>query len=232
MAIKFVPDPPQPRDPQEEWFLGVWADREDRLYPALMGCDPEDRPALATLPAELFNALGLKEVEPWWLNHGILEYPPEPGVAHREGVWTYITTGLSNPWGVQPSEADPKAPSGLGVELMMKTAEQAPWAIRVLQWLAAMQILQGMGRVQGELVQDGMIVPLSGPIDPAHPDTPVQYLVLIHALPDHPRHQLASGWFELLLAVGITKEDRDAMLADNGERLVEVWKRTSGVSGA
>jgi glycine/D-amino acid oxidase-like deaminating enzyme len=195
-----------------------------------MACDPEDRPALHTIPAELFQKLQLKEIEPWWLNHGVLEYEPDPSVAHRDGVWTYITTGLSNPWGITPDKADPKSPSGLGIELMMRTEERAPWAIRVLQWLSAMQILQGMGRVQGELVQDGMVVPLFGPIDPSRPDTPVRYLVLVHAIPDCPRHQLASGWFELLLALGITEDDRNAMLADEGERLLEVWQRTNGVT--
>jgi hypothetical protein len=230
MAMKFVPDPPQPRDPQEEWFLGVWADREDRLYPSLMGCDPEDRPALHTIPAELFEKLGLAQVEPWWLHHGVLEYPPDTKVPHREGIWTYFTTGLSNPWGMKPSEADPKGPSGLGFELVMRTAEQAPWAIRVLQWLSAMQILQGMGRVEGELVQEGMVIPLFAPIDPQRPSTPIQFLVLVHAVPDQPRHQLPSGWTELLLAIGVDQADRDAMLADEGERLVEVWQRTLGVT--
>lgn len=229
MGMKFLPDPPSPRDPQEQWFLSVWADREDRLYPELMGCDPEDRPALYTLPEELFQRLGLKEIEPWWLHHGVLEYPPN-AAAGRLGIWTYMTTGLSNPWGVRPEEAKRDEPSGLGLELMMRTESQAPWAISVLQWLCAMQILQGMGRVQGELVQDGMIIPLGAPVDPQSPETPIRYLVLVHFDANRTRFQLASGWFELLLAVGVEEEDRNRMLSDDGEHLVGVWRRTEGIT--
>lgn len=58
----------------------------------------------------------------------ILAYNPQP----KKNYWTYITSGLSNPW--FSAEADEVA--GFGCELMLKTPEESDWAARLLRRLA------------------------------------------------------------------------------------------------
>src|SRR6185437_7630478 len=132
-------------DEWQKWFEAVWTQREEVVYRRLFG---DIGTAIHTIPAALFERMGFKEIDPRWLVHGVFECKPREGRAS----WVYVTSALSNPWGQTPEGVDKEGPSGLGFELMLQTAEQAPWAISTLQWLMAVQILVASELVKGELL--------------------------------------------------------------------------------
>lgn len=101
----------------EEWFEGVWADREERLYRGFFG---EGEVRVYALPEAVFLGLGKGDVDPRFLTHTVLEYSPAEGNDGKRD-WIYVTSGMSNPWGETAETADAKGYSGLGFELVMHT---------------------------------------------------------------------------------------------------------------
>lgn len=196
----------------EKWFEGVWAAREEHIYREIFGTNDG---RIFTLPPQMFERMGLREVDPRWSTHGVLAYPPQRGKAG----WAYVTSGLSNPWGQDPETASADGYSGLGMELvLLGTSEEGGegsqgWAIQTLWWLMAMQILVGVGQVKGELLQYQDRVPLGASIDPKRPDALIRHLLAVDPAEAGLARgfTLASGKVDLILMVGMT--DREAAFA-------------------
>jgi len=204
--------PPTSQEEWERWFQDVWSQREDVIYRRLFG---DIGNTIHTIPAVLFERLGQKQIDQRWLTHGVFESPPQP---HRNS-WLYVTSALSNPWGEDPATLKPDQPSGLGLELLLETPRQEKWAIQVLHWLMAVQILAAGGFIQGDIVEPGMRVPLHTSIDP-HSDSAIRHLLI--TLPDAfpPAFDLPSGKVALLLCVGAT-DGENAYARDHGSAKLE-----------
>lgn len=203
-------------DQWRQWFEGIWKQREEVIYPRLFG---PLAPTIHTLSASWFQAMGFNEVDPRWLTHGVLESPPN---AHRDN-WLYVTTGLSNPWGVDPATQPQDSYSGLGFEFFMQTAVPAPWAITVLCSLMAMQILAAQELVEGGLLELFDRVPLGRSIDGSSESLVRNVLILP---PEHipAQAQLDSGVFDLLLCIGITDAEMQFARAQDGPGLQKLLR--------
>lgn len=186
----------------QQWFQDVWAHREDKIYRELFG---QVGPNVHTIPPELFRNLGFPETDPRWHVHGVFEVPPNDKATY----WTYVTTALSNPWGQDPATAKDTDISGLGIEMVIHTPKQSPWAIQVLHWLMAVNILTASDLLRGEIVSAGGRIPLHTGIDPKNPDSLIRNLVILEA--DHlvPGFTLPSGTVDLLLCLGLTDSEME-----------------------
>ena len=109
--------------------------------------------------------------------------------------WTYLTSGLSNPF--EDEEFEDYEESGYGFELAIHAREKSPWAISVL-WN-----LMGYVLTTGNVFAEGHIMPLNGPIDGERSvlESLVFYEDKVLSLP--------TGSFTLLTALGITEEETD-----------------------
>lgn len=200
-----TPSTPTPEEQWQKWFQEVWAQREDGVYRELFGTVG---PHVHTIPPQLFQQLGHAKPDPRWLVHGVFEVAP----SDKLPCWTYVSTALSNPWGQDPATIAEEDPSGLGFELVMHTPAQARWALQVMHWLMAINILAGSGLIQGDTVFAGGRVPLHTSIDPANPASPIRNLLVTEATHLTPAFKLASGTVDLLLCIGIT--DSEMKLAE------------------
>lgn len=188
----------------QKWFQGVWAQREEGIYKDLFG---QVGPHVHTIPPELFGRLGHTKGDPRWMVHGVFEIAPSQKLPY----WSYITTALSNPWGEDPESVDATTPSGLGFELLMHTPVAAPWAIQVLHWLMAVNILAASGLLQGDTVTAGARIPLHTSIDPLRQESLLRNLLVVEATHLGSGFVLPSGTVDLLLCLGVT--DAEANMA-------------------
>ncbi len=198
------------------WFEKIWIDREERIYPAIFGTFSK---TIFPLPAQLFHQLGCENADPSWLTHAVLESPPQPDRPN----WAYVTTALSNPWGIHPQDIQPGQYSGLGCELVMQSPHQADWCVRVLQWLAAVNILTASGKLRGELIEPLDRIALGGPLD-GLPTCLIRNVLICR--PDHipASFDLASGRVDLLLCVGITDAEISFAQAQSSEGLLKLLR--------
>lgn len=111
-------------------------ERKETTYEEIFG---DLGPRIYLLSNDIFDRMNAKCVDPCWLTHGVFKSPP----SETRNTWTYVTSGMSNPWETE----EPEAFSGLGVEFVMETDEEADWAIEVLQTLMAYNLLLVSGRV-------------------------------------------------------------------------------------
>lgn len=185
----------------EKWFQDVWSEREDVLYRQFFGGIGE---TIHTIPALLFERLGYPQVDQRWLTHGVFACPPQP----NRDTWVYVTSALSNPWGEDPTTINPANPSGLGFELLLETPREEEWAIQVLHWLMAVQILAASGFLQGDLVEPGFRVPLHTSIDPQS-DSAIRHLLITVPSAYPAQFQLPSGKVAFLLCLGITDQENE-----------------------
>lgn len=138
----------------------VWRIREEEEYPRLFGpCQDGVYP----LPGSLFKStFGCDAVDPRWLVHGVMKFPPHGERKH----WIYVTSGYSNPWEQEPSEYDPGGESGAGVEFLFQSSEDGPWAVHLLQYLLAYELLVVSGSYpQGHVLLPGSRISLKSPIN-------------------------------------------------------------------
>lgn len=205
-----------PQDQWESWFQAVWSVREDVIYPHLFG---EFGKRIATIPPAMFQAIGIGEIDPRWTTNGVVTSPPQPNRPN----WVYISSGLSNPWGLDPARADKRLPSGLGFELMMQTPEPAPWVYGILHWLMAVQILAAAEYLKGEIVRYGDLVPLGRSVDPEG-NSPLRNLLIVPPDLQATRFELDSGTVDLLLCVGITDTEHQYALDHGSDLLLERLK--------
>lgn len=181
----------------------AWEQREGRVYPTLFGGIGE---GIYTLPFELFrDQFGCDSVDPTWLHYGVFKSPPND----QRSTWLYISSGLSNPWGTE----EPQEHSGLGVEYILETKEDAYWAIALVQSLVAFSILIAVGRYgQKPMLWYGDRIPQ--PIDPN-----LSHLVLGLPAVCPPAFDLASGKVDLIQIVGIAKSEYEYAVEHGSEAL-------------
>jgi hypothetical protein len=195
------------------WFENVWAEREETVYRRLLG---DIGTTIHTIPPKLFELMGVGDVDPRWTTHGVFECPPTP----TRAAWTYITSGMSNPWGETEASAKPDGPSGLGFEFLIQSPRQSAWGITTLQWLMAVQILIATGAVQGELLEYYDRVPLGNSIDPKTPASALQHLIVAPPADLPGQFSIASGKVDLLLVIGISEAEREFARTQGGPELV------------
>lgn len=111
--------------------------------------------------------------------------------------WTYVTAGLSNPW----FQEEPGEVSGFGCELVVKSAVDARWPIRLLRPLAY-YILSYTGTLS-----PGVILNMKAPIG-ATRDAHLNNIFVwyVDEAPDC-LYELPSGAFGLFSVVGITEDE-------------------------
>lgn len=192
--------------------------REERVYPSLFG-DLEE--AISPLSEELFSTLGANDIDPRWLNHGVLVSPPN---GHRSS-WLYVTSGLSDPW-----DTDRHNPgrSGIGFEFVLETRERADWAIWRLQHVLAFEQLLAAGRFPGKhLLTLYDRLPLRAPIVPESTSA-LDWLLVCPAPARRRRFRLESGWVHLLHLVGITDAEASYARREGGDALVELLEDAGG----
>jgi hypothetical protein len=196
----------------------VWAHREEVLYPKLFG---DLSRGIFPLEAKMFeDVFGQREIDPRWLFLGVFEFKPTPG----RKSWLYVTSGASNPWEKEPKDYRSDEYSGLGVEFVIETPDQADWPIHALRRLMAYHVLLSHGRFGEYAPLDyGHRIPAGGAVDGSSSS---QLTFFALAKPDHypATAQLDSGRFEFLHVVGITEPERDYAKANSTEALVSKLK--------
>ena len=192
----------------------VWEQREEAVYPGLFG---KVSRGIFALPSDLFDEVfGQTNIDPRWLHHGVLEFGP----TSPRNTWLYVTSGTSNPWEQEPSEYDPEAYSGIGVELVLEAPVQSDWAIGCLQKLLAYNILLAHGRFgDADPLDYGARVPLGGPIN-GDPSSTLRFIVIAEPSNFSSSFQLASGRVDLLQVIGITEAERDFAKAEGHDALI------------
>ena len=206
----------------QQWFQTIWADREERIYPAYFGDVGGAGQGIFNLPIETFKSLGKPDPDPRFLSHGVFEFAPTDTRPH----WLYASAGMSNPWGDNPDTADPNGYSGLGFEFTMHTNAQARWPIQVLHYLMAVQLLVASGDVQGHLLEHNDRVPLGGSL--WKKDGLITHLLVAEPpLPPigyPPAFQLATGKVDLMLILGITAKETDFAKTQGAPPLINLLK--------
>jgi len=208
----------------QKWFEAIWADREDRVYRDYFG---DLGPGIYTLTPKTFEQLGQQNVDPRWLHHGVFECPPLPPSSHvRRDHWVYVSSGMSNPWGDTPESAKPEGFSGLGFEFTLHTREPGRWALELMQWLMAVQLLVAAGELQGAggggLVEYHDRVKFRQGKDAGEVS---RLLVLPPGEELYPaQFQLASGKVDVMMLVGISEREAEFARTQDTEGLVKLLK--------
>ncbi|MCI0570051.1 MAG: suppressor of fused domain protein [Myxococcaceae bacterium] len=197
-----------------QWYEQAWADRDEGIYPQLF---PTIRPDVFTLDqtdslqAWLESDIAeVGEADPAWGAFGVRVSPPSEGIP----VWTYVTSGLSNPFTVAPGgEYSPEGPSGIGYELVIHTPEEARWPIlRLLDMMAynlvCLRAFAPGGRFQVEGTLDGGDSKLTGFVFLPSPLAPEGF-------------QLPSGRVQLLTAVGVTRNEMAFARSNGVDKLLD-----------
>ena len=192
----------------------VWEQREEKVYPEAFG---QMARGIFTLSADLFSdVFSQAELDPRWLQHGVLEFGPSP----TRNTWLYVTSGTSNPWEQEPCEYDRDAYSGIGTELVLQAPAQSDWAVGSLLRLLAYNILLAHGRFGDvEPLDHGARVPLGGPIN-GDPGSCIQFVVVAEPRNFPPSFQLDSGRVDLLQLVGISVAERDLAKTEGHAALI------------
>ena len=195
---------------------GVWAYREEHLYPRLFG---RMNSGIFPLEFEDFQRLSEGAVDPRWLHLGVLEYEPTP----ERASWLYATSGGSTPWEEGPDAVDETTYSWLGVEYVLESPCQADWPIHVLKRLLAYHVLASCGRFGNFPVPDyGHRIPTGGPIDGR--SSVLRFLAI--CVPWHYEHtcQLESGKFDFLHVVGISEAEREYAKTNSTDELIDLLR--------
>ncbi|HSP78240.1 MAG TPA: suppressor of fused domain protein [Myxococcaceae bacterium] len=196
-----------------QWYEDCWADRDEVEYPKLFGAISEEVYTLeqtGALEAWLESDLAeVQELDPNWAGMGVRVAPPSPEYPY----WTYVTSGLSNPITLSPGEEfDPKAPSGVGYEMVIHTTEEARWP--VLRLLDMMAYTLVCGRAFGK----GHRYPVEGSLTGG--ESQLNGFVFVTD-PSRPSHfELPSGQVELLTLVGVTKNEMAFARSNGIDRLM------------
>jgi hypothetical protein len=200
----------------------VWAFREEQIYPDLFG---DLGNGIFTLDQETFEVFK-KDPDPRWLFTGVFESAP----SSRRPGWLYVSSGLSNPWEQDEPSQSSDEPSGLGVEFFLHTTERGPWAIRMLQRVAAFEILLAHDRYPGrERLAFGDRIPLRGPMVPQS-ESLLSHLLVAPPASIPKLFQLQSGWVELVQLVGITESEAEYGRENGLEPLLEILDRGGAYS--
>lgn len=180
-----------------DWFEAAWAEREEVVYIRDFG---SIGPGIYPLDSDVFNRLGGTNIDPRWLTIGAFECPP----TEMRKNWVYVTSGLSNAW--EDKEPNPSAWSGLGVEFLIQTQTQSPWALALIRNLAAYQLMLATGQFgEREPLDFWSRTGVGSSIDFANSD--LKALLFVPAPHFGGVRQLPSGQFEYLQVIGLTAEE-------------------------
>lgn len=198
-----------------QWYEDCWADRDEVEYPKLFGAIDEGVFTLdqtdalqAWMESELAQ---VKEADPNWGPMGVRVAPPSEAFPY----WTYVTSGLSNPFTLAPGEEFPDdAPSGLGYEMVIHTPEEAQWPVlRLLDMMAYNLVcLRAFAR--------GHRYPVEGTLD-GSPETKLGGFIFVSDSHRPSHFTLPSGRVELLTLVGVTKNEMAFARSNGVDRLME-----------
>jgi hypothetical protein len=191
-----------------------WAEREEEAYPTLFG---DLGPGIHPLDAALFtDGFGQTSVDPRWLHYGVFRSPPSATRPH----WTFVTSGLSNPWETDVSNAV----SGLGHEFVLEATVGSDWLVRRVQHVLAFEILLAHDRYPGrEPLTPYDRLPLHGPLDPEG-RSELTYLMVCPATESRRTIRLVSGGVELYSLIGITEAEAAYAREEGGDRLATLLR--------
>lgn len=195
----------------QEWFEGAWAYREETIYRDLFGADTG---GIYPLDHDIFEPFGKGDIDPRWLTHGVLKFPPN----EKRSTWLFVTSGLSNAW--HDEKPNPNEWSGLGCELVLETDEDFNWALFHVRRLLAYQILLGWGLYDSkDPLAIGDRIPLRNPIDGDRSELSWFLVAPPSGYPS--KFQLPSGRAEFLQLVGITESEAAFARGNGYEALLE-----------
>lgn len=181
-----------------------WEEREEESYKEIFG---DTGSGIYPLSTEVFDRMNAKGVDPRWLTHGVFKCSP----SETRETWAYVTSGMSNPW---ESEV-PEEYSGLGVEFVMETNEEADWAIEILQTLMAYNLLLATGQMGDFPTLDyGHRVPLA--LSPS-----IKTMMFIRPVNFPESFSIKSGSVDLIQAVGITPAELEVAKETSSEDVKE-----------
>lgn len=197
-----------------QWYEDCWADRDEVEYPKLFGAISEDVILLegtGVLEGWLESELSQGQtLDPNWLPMGVRVAPPSPEYPY----WTYVTTGLSNPFTVSPGEeVSESGPSGLGYEMVIHTPEEEKWPVlRLLDMMA-------YNLVCARLFAMGHRYPVDGTLTGG--ETKLAGFVFVKDATRPSHFSLPSGEVELLTLVGVTKNEMAFSRSNGMDKLLQ-----------
>jgi len=187
----------------------AWQEREEEKYTEIFGSLGE---GIYPLDPDLFKVQYQQDsFDPRWLHYGVFASPPN----EKRKSWAYVSSGMSNPW--EKDEKDEY--SGLGVEFVLETSDEAPWAIAVVRSLIAYNILLSVGRFGDYPMLDyGHRIPMK--LTPS----------LSHVMLVKPTHykgsiDLISGRVDFLHTIGITSGEYALAKESNSDSLYQLLKK-------
>ncbi|MGN6369140.1 MAG: suppressor of fused domain protein [Phycisphaerae bacterium] len=155
------------------------------------------------------------------------------GGGGKRDHWLYVSSGMSNPWGDSPETAKPEGLSGLGFELTLHTREPGRWALELVQWLMAVQLLVAGGELQGGILEYDDRVQFRRGKDSGDVSRLLVARPTVELMGYPESFQLASGRVDVMTLVGISEREAEFAKSQNPEGLVtvlrhhEVWPLTS-----
>lgn len=204
-------------DPFEE----VWGQREETIYGQLFG---DTGNGIYALDSGVFLKRYKQEsLDPRWLHYGVFQCPPNS----RRKTWLYVSSGMSNPWEIDPSEYSEDEYSGLGTEFVMETPEESAWAIRILQNMVAYNILLSCHRLgDNPLLDYGHRIPLNASITSDF-ESRLRNLIITKPSHYHASFVLKSGKVDFLHFMGITDAELAYAKSNGSDVLVEKLKEAN-----
>lgn len=192
----------------------AWEHREETLYKSVFG---DLGPGIYPLTIEIFSDAFKASCDPRWLSIGVFECPP-----HGERkTWTYVSSGLSNPWEEDEPPADPEEPSGLGVEYVFNTTARAIWAIKLVQHVVAYELLVSSDKIAGrDAIYLGDRIPVQI-LDAQERPSAIQMVMVAEPCFVPADHDLPSGTLQLVQLVGITEREAAFCRANKAEALID-----------
>ena len=197
-----------------KWFEGIWATREEKVYPSYFGEKPTQ---IYNLSEEVFTiGYNMEAYDPSWLSNIVIEYPP----TEKRKSWLYVTSGLSNPVGQEPENINPADYSGMGFEMIIETIEKCFWPVQILHRMMAYQILVSTTHIEGNLLDYHVVIPFGEGITE---ESKICSFVIVE--PEEERNyplgfDLASGVVDFFVLFGITQEEADSLPEDGESEIV------------
>lgn len=207
-------------DNWQKWFASIWANREDVVYLKLFG---ELNDAFKIMPDVFESGFGLSVEEEFWLAHAVLEYKP----TEKRKSWLYVTSGLSNPVGQDPSSLDEKGYSGLGFEMLIETKEQCHWPVHLLHDLTAYQVLVACSKIEGEVFDFDQVVPIGKIL----PESNLAHVVILESVDGcsyPPGFLLESGGVDLFVLFGMTDDEVITISSKEPSDLISKYQELEG----
>ena len=207
----------------EDFLKRVWAHREEQIYPELFG---DLGPGIFTLHMDTFDSVFRQSPDPRWLFTGVFECPP----CSKHNDWIYVSSGLSNPWEQEAPAASPEEFSWLGIEFVFRTTQQGAWAIKMVQRIAAFELLLAHERYEGrDRLSFGDRIPLRGPIVPGT-ESALTYLLVAPPADGAEVFQLESGRAEFVQLVGISEREAEFGRENGLDPLLELLRENQAYS--